>query len=62
MALQVVGCLDIRIRTHEAAYEGVVDTAVHVDDAHLVEMLMHGEAAVYGGAGDGFCELDDMLR
>lgn len=53
MTLQIIWCLDIRIRTHEPANQRVVDAAIHVDDAHLIDVLMHGEATVYVLPGDG---------
>ncbi len=45
-ALQIVRMLDERVRAHEAPDQRVVQAPVHVDDAHLVEVLMHGVAAV----------------
>lgn len=53
MALQVVWRLNVRIRTHEAANQRVVDAAIHVDDAHLVQMLVHGKATIGVFTGDG---------
>jgi hypothetical protein len=53
MALQIIGRLDIRIRTHKPADEGVIDAPIHVDDAHLIDALMHREATVDVLAGDG---------
>ena len=53
MALQIIRRLYIRIRTHKPTNERVINPAIHVDDAHLIDVLMHGEASVYGLAGDG---------
>ena len=53
MTLQIIRCLDIRVRTHEPAYQRVINAPIHVDDAHLIDVLMHGEATVDVLASDG---------
>ena len=37
-----------RVGAHEAAYQGVVDAPVHVNDAHLVQVLVLGKSALGG--------------
>lgn len=44
--LRRVGFLDVRINGEEASDDCVIDTAIHVDEADLFEMLMLGEAAI----------------
>ena len=53
MALQIIRRLYIRIRTHKPTNERVINPAIHVDDAHLIDVLMHGKASVYRLASDG---------
>ena len=43
----------IRIRTHKPTNQRIINPPIHVDDPHLINMLMHGEATVDVGAGDG---------
>ena len=52
-ALQIIRRLYIRIRTHKPTNQRVINPAIHVDDAHLIDVLMHREASVYGEASDG---------
>ena len=53
MALQVLRGLDERISAHEPANERVIDAPVHVDHAHLIQMLVHREASIEREANDG---------
>ena len=47
--------LDIRIAAEEATDLGIVDPAVHVDEAEVIEHFVAGEAAmVVGSAGDSW--------
>jgi len=53
VALAKVGGLDIGVGREEAGDLGVVDAAIHFNDAKLVQHLMPGEASVQeelGGA------------
>ena len=50
MALQHARGLDDGVGAHEAAYQGVVHAPVHMHQAHLVQVLVHREAAVGGQA------------
>ncbi len=44
----MLGASMLRVGAHEAAYQGVVDAPVHVNDAYLVQVLVLGKAAVGG--------------
>ncbi len=48
VALQAAGGLDEGIRTHHPAHQRVIHAPVHVDEAHLVQVLVFGVAAVGG--------------
>jgi hypothetical protein len=45
--------LDEGVGAHHAAYQGVVDAPVHVDDAHLVQVFVLCVATVSGQAYQG---------
>lgn len=50
VALQHAGRLDEGVGGHEAVHQRVVDAPVHVDEAHLVQVLVLCKAAVGGAA------------
>ncbi len=50
VALQVAGVLYVGVCAQETADERVVEAAVHVDDAHVLQMLVRGlQDLLHGG-------------
>lgn len=54
--LRVVGALNVVVGREEGRHVGVVDTAVHVDETEVVEVLVQSVTAVERGGDVVICE------